>query len=61
MSTTQLIDQVRKAPSHKIAHELICAKRILVARGSTEVAIKRFIDFVLKLRSQDRAASVRAA
>jgi hypothetical protein len=61
MSTTDLINQVRLAPSHKLAHELVCAKRILVARGSTDVAVKRFVEFVFKLRAQDRAAFVRAA
>lgn len=60
MSTTELIDHIRRAPSHKLAHELVCAKRILVERGSNEKVIKSFFDFVFKLRSKDRAASVRA-
>lgn len=60
MSTTDLIDQVRRAPSHKLAHELICAKRVLAARGSDGVVVTRFVEFVLGLRAKDRAAMVRS-
>jgi hypothetical protein len=61
MSTTDLINLVRAAPSHKLALELVHAKRILVARGGTDTVVKSFVDFVFKLRAKDRAASVRAA
>jgi hypothetical protein len=57
VKTFDLIDQVRKAPTHKLAKELISAKRVLIARGGTEVSVKRFVDFVFKLRAKDRAGT----
>lgn len=61
MSTADLINQVRHAPSHKLAHELTCAKRILVARGITDAGVTRFVEFSLGLRAKDRLQMARAS